>query len=52
MIDTVFGIGLGLLIALVFHSLIPCAEQRELKEQALQHKAAYYHPTTGELTWK
>jgi len=27
-------------------------EVRELKEQAIEHGAAYYHPETAKFTWK
>lgn len=48
------GLGCGILIAILacLSSIIGCVYTHVPMRDAIEHGAAYYHPETGEFTWK
>lgn len=50
--NIIIGVVIGLTLSVVLHAFIPCKAERDYRDGAITHNAAYYHPTTGKFTWK
>lgn len=46
-----FCVGL-MLTAFLFVVILGARAPSAYQDEAIQHECAYYHPTTGEFTWK